>query len=499
VRFPRSSGILLHPTSLPGPDGIGDFGPGARRFVDWLAEAGQSIWQVLPLGPTGYGDSPYQCYSAFAGNPLLVSAEDLVREGLLEPTDLADRPACPEDRVDFGTVVPWKRRLLERAAQRFRDDGAAAHLEEAFAAFCEAEAAWLDDYVLYAALKDAHHGAPWYEWPPELAWRDPAALAVAREDLAEPILTAKLAQFLFARQLAALRAYARQRGIRLLGDMPIFVAHDGADVWARPSLFLLDSRGCPTVVAGVPPDYFSATGQLWGNPLYDWHVMVSEGYRWWVERFRQTFAMVDIVRIDHVIGFTRFWEVPAGETTALHGRWRYGPGGAVLQAVTDALGELPVVAEDLGIVTPEVDALLARFGLPGMRVLHFAFGGDPHERSLPHNFPRNCVVYTGTHDNDTTVGWFASAPAHERGMAQRYLGRSGEDIAWDLIRLALASVADTAVVPMQDVLSLGSEARMNRPGSTQGNWTWRLTPGQLAASPAGRLRELTTLYGRARV
>lgn len=496
MRLPRSSGILLHPTSLPGPDGVGDLGPGARRFVDWLAEARQSVWQVLPLGPTGYGDSPYQCFSAFAGNPVLVSADDLVTDGLLEPGDLASRPHFPADRVDFGAAIAWKRRLLERAVARFRG-GATPHLSEPFAAFCREEAWWLDDYALFTALKEAEGGAPWYAWPAGLAQRDPSALTAARADLAEPIRAVQLAQFLFARQLAALRSYAAARGIRLLGDMPIFVAHDGADVWARRSLFLLDGAGRPTVVAGVPPDYFSATGQLWGNPLYDWHVMVGEGYRWWVDRFRRTLAMVDIVRIDHVIGFTRFWEVPAGETTALHGRWRYGPGGAVLQAVYDALGRVPIVAEDLGIVTPEVDALLARFRLPGMRVLHFAFGGDPRERALPHNFRRNCVVYTGTHDNDTTVGWFASLGDGERSAVQRYLGRSGEDIAWDLIRLALSSIADTAVIPMQDVLSLGSGARMNRPGSTEGNWTWRLAPAQLDGDRARRLAELVVLYGRA--
>ena len=495
MRLPRSSGILLHPTSLPGPDGAGDLGPGARRFVDWLAQARQGVWQVLPLGPTGYGDSPYQCFSAFAGNPLLVSADDLVADGLLEAADLAARPAFSEDRVDYGAAIAWKRRLLARAAVRFRD-GAAPDLVEPFAAFCRAEAAWLDDYVLFTTLKDAHGGAPWPEWPAALVRREPAALAAAREELAGAILAQQLAQFLFARQLGALRRHATARRVRLLGDMPIFVAYDGADVWAHPSLFHLDGRGRPTVVAGVPPDYFSATGQLWGNPLYDWHAMVGQGYRWWVERFRRTFAMVDMVRIDHVIGFTRYWEVAAGETTALNGRWRYGPGGAVLQAVRDALGVLPIVAEDLGIVTPEVDALLERFALPGMRVLHFAFGDDPSGRSLPHNFPRNCVVYTGTHDNDTSVGWFASAPEHERAFAQRYLARSGEDIAWDLIRLAIASVADTAMVPMQDVLGLGSVARMNTPGRAQGNWAWRLLSAQLDDQRARGLAELVELYGR---
>jgi 4-alpha-glucanotransferase len=495
VSFPRSSGILLHPTSLPGRFGVGDLGDEARRFVDFLVAAKLGLWQVLPLGPTGYGDSPYQCFSAFAGNPLLVSPDALLTDGLLAAADLAAAPDFPADRVAFGAVLPWKRALLERAARAFAA-GAGGTLATPFAAFCRSQAAWLEDFALFMALKDAHDGAAWTAWDPELARRAPAALARWRARLAEAVTRHKLVQFLFFRQWAALKRYANDRGVRIIGDMPIFVAHDSADVWSHPELFVLDEDGDPAVVAGVPPDYFSATGQLWGNPLYRWDVMAAQGYAWWIARLRAAFGLVDVLRIDHFIGFTRYWEVAAGERTAVRGCWRPGPGAAFGLAVQAALGAAPIIAEDLGAVTPEVEALRDRFRLPGMKVLQFAFATDGNDRFLPHNYPRNCVVYTGTHDNDTTVGWFASAPAHERSRVQRYLARGGDDIAYDFIRAAMGSVADLVVVPLQDVLALGSEARMNYPGRATGNWSWRFRAGALGDAHAERLREMVELYGR---
>ena len=491
----RSSGILLHPTSLPGGFGIGDLGPAALRFVEFLVAAKQGVWQVLPLGPTGFGDSPYQCFSAFAGNPLLISPETLLAEGWLERGDLDGMPALPARRVDYGAVIPWKRALLERAAERFAS-GAVPSLQSDFEAFCASRAAWLDDFALFMALKQSNGGKVWTAWDAKLAAREPAALAraAARHEVA--VRREKILQFAFARQWEAIRSFARSHGIRFVGDMPIFVAHDSADVWAHPELFHLDARGRPTVVAGVPPDYFSATGQLWGNPLYRWDEMARRGYAWWIDRVRAALEQFDRVRIDHFIGFSRYWEIPAREKTAVKGRWRPGPGDDLLRAIGAALGGLPLIAEDLGDVTPEVEAMRDRFGLPGMKILQFAFGGDASNPFLPHRHRRTCVVYTGTHDNDTSTGWFASAPPAERADAQRYLARSGDDIAYDLVRAALSSVADTAIVPLQDVMMLGSEARMNQPGRPDGNWSWRFEEGELNAWHSTRLAEMVELYGR---
>jgi 4-alpha-glucanotransferase len=492
----RSAGILLHPTSIPGPHGMGDLGPGAHAWVDALARARQGFWQVLPLGPTGYGDSPYQCFSAFAGNAALVSREALVQDGLLRESD-ALPPGFPAERVDFERVIPYKTSLLERAWERYKA-GAATGLRAAFDAFREAEAGWLDDYALFMALKEAHGGLPWTGWDPALAAREPGPLTRARERLEDAIGRHRLGQFLFFRQWQGLREHAKTSGVRIVGDAPIFVAHDSADLWAHRELFRLDARGLPEVVAGVPPDYFSSTGQLWGNPLYDWEALSRTGYRWWIDRLRMAHRLVDLVRLDHFIGFERYWEVPAGSATAQGGRWMPGPGAGLLDAVRAALGGLPVIAEDLGLVTPEVEALRLRYGLPGMRVLQFAFAGAVEARFLPHRYDRNTVVYTGTHDNDTTRGWFASATPRERQLLQRYLGREvrEEDASWELVRLAWASVADLAVAPLQDLLSLGSEARMNLPGSATGNWRWRLLPDQLGDALLDRLAELTATYGR---
>ncbi len=491
---PRSAGILLHPTSLPGPYGIGDLGRPAYDWVDALVRARQSWWQVLPLGPTGYGDSPYQCFSAFAGNPLLVSPDRLVEDGLLGRNDL-EGVHFPAGHVDYGPVIEFKNRILNRAWENFRG-GAAPALRAAFADFCRHAAGWLDDYALFRAIKDAHGGKSWSDWPPELVVRKPDALAAARRELAGAVGLHQFRQFLFFRQWRALKECANRRGVRLIGDAPIFVASDSADVWGNPDLFWLDERGRPTVVAGVPPDYFSRTGQLWGNPLYHWDRLKATGYAWWVARIRVLLEQVDVVRLDHFRGFESYWEVPADRPTAETGRWAKGPGADVFHAVRRELGNLPLVAEDLGLITPEVEALRAELGLPGMCVLQFAFGGDPENRYLPHHYERNTVVYTGTHDNDTTRGWFATASANETALVRRYLGHEARDIAWDLIRLAWASVADYAIAPLQDVLDLGTEARMNLPGRSAGNWGWRCTPEMLTDGVLGRLADLTELYSR---
>jgi 4-alpha-glucanotransferase len=490
----RSAGILLHPTSLPSPYGIGDLGPVASEWADVLARAGQKWWQILPLGPTSYGDSPYQAFSAFAGNPYLISPDLLRNDGLLRPADLP-QAHFPANHVDYGAVIPFKLELLGRAWGNFLA-GAAPGLRGAFEEFCTRQASWLDDYSLYTALKDAHKGAGWQEWPRELVLREPAALERARRHLADGVGRHKFWQFLFGRQWGAVKRHAHEHGIRLIGDVPIFVSADSADVWANPGLFKLDEERRPTVVAGVPPDYFSETGQLWGNPHYDWAAMRKTGYAWWVARLRSTLAQVDVVRLDHFRGFEAAWEVPAGSDTAVEGEWVKAPGAELLATLRQALGGLPLIAEDLGIITPEVEALRDRFHLPGMRILQFAFGGEVENRFLPHNFERNAVVYTGTHDNDTTVGWYHSLPPQEKAFLERYYPGAGQDVAWNLMRLAWSSVADLALAPLQDVLGLGSEARMNFPGRSTGNWAWRLTPGMLHQGVIDRLGDLTGLYGR---
>lgn len=490
----RTAGILLHPTSLPGRYGIGDLGPNAYEWVDALVYAKQSWWQILPLGPTGYGDSPYQCFSAFAGNPYLLSPDKLVEDGLLQPSDL---PATtfPAERVDYGPVIQFKNAVLTRAWENFKR-GAAPALRAEFESFCHAEQRWLDDYTLFMALKEAHGGASWLTWDAPSRRREPATLQKARADHADAIGRHAFGQFLFFRQWTALKRYANEQGLKLIGDVPIFVSSDSADVWANPELFLLDEERQPKVVAGVPPDYFSATGQLWGNPLYDWAALKQTDYAWWIDRMRATLKQVDLIRIDHFRGFEAYWEIPAGMPTAQVGQWVKGPYDDLFIAMQAALGSLPLIAEDLGVITPEVDALREQFKLPGMRVLQFAFGGATEDRFLPHMYEHNTVVYTGTHDNDTTRGWYAAITESERDFVRRYLARDGHNIAWDLIRLAWASVADYAIVPVQDVLDLGTEARMNTPGTSSGNWTWRLQPGQLSHATLDRLGDLTTLYSR---
>ena len=509
MKFGRSSGILLHPTSLPGRFGVGDLGPEAYRFADFLADAKQRIWQVLPLGPTGYGDSPYQCFSAFAGNPLLVSLEKLVEKGDLTSDDLAaNLPPFPERQADFGWVIQYKLPLLKRAAENFQAAAPAARRED-YHAFCRQSAPWLEDYALFMALKEAHGGeAVWNRWERDLVEREPEALERWKQHLAAEIATQKYTQYQFFTQWSGLKAYCHHRGIQMMGDIPIFVAHDSADVWAHPELFYLDREGNPSVQAGVPPDYFSATGQLWGNPIYRWQAMAETGYAWWIDRFRSALKLVDMIRLDHFRGFEAYWEVPSHEQTAINGRWVKAPGAEMLGAVQRALGELPIVAETLGVITPEVEALREQFGFPGMGILQFAFGVDPQAPEFkPHNFHRHFVVYTGTHDNDTTLGWWTARGAGhstrtlenirlEREFTLKYLGTDGREINWSFIRCLLASVADVVITPLQDVLGLGTEARMNRPSTRSGNWRWRFTADQLTPEVGERLRELTTVYDR---
>ena len=506
----RASGILLHPTSLPGPGGIGDLGPEAHRFLERIAASGQSIWQVLPVGPTGYGNSPYQSTSAFAGNPLLISPRSLHEEGLL-PADAKERveSAGTGTRVDYPGVIAAREQALREAHELFsRGQGAEPEQRRArFDRFREEHRHWLGDYALYSAIRESQQGRSWVEWPPELALREKDALERARGALGDSIRFAEHTQFFFFEQWQRLRTHAHERRIRMLGDVPIFVAADSADVWAHREIFDLDEAGRPRVVAGVPPDYFSANGQLWGNPLFKWDELGARGFDWWIERMKHALRLSDVVRIDHFRGFEAYWEIPANEKTAIPGRWVKGPGRTLFDALVAALGVLPIVAEDLGEITDEVHALRDALGFPGMRVLQFGFSENSREAlHAPHNFERHCVAYTGTHDNDTTVGWFHGGPASstrtaeeaasERNRVLRYVGTDGHEIHWDLIRVLLMSVAQTAIVPMQDVLGLGSEARMNTPGRNGGNWEWRMVDGPDVDGALQRLSEMTATFGR---
>jgi 4-alpha-glucanotransferase len=497
MRLPRASGVLLHPTSLPGPHGSGDLGPSARHFVDWLAVGGQGLWQVLPLGDVGPGHSPYMSPSAFAGNVLLVDLGELRERGWLGDADLAAAPSSSDQRIDFDAVIPWRMERLARAAQAFETRASAAERAD-FQAFRARHAAWIADYALFRTLDEHHRGRPWCEWDAPLAARDPAALAAARQAHAARIAFWEFCQWCFFRQWLALRAYANERRVRIVGDVPIFVAYQSAEAWARPGLFELDAQGRQTVVAGVPPDLFSATGQHWGNPLYRWPAHAADGYAWWTQRIRHTLLLVDLARIDHFRGFEACWEIPAGETTAVNGRWRPGPGDALFEALAKALGPLPIIAEDLGVITPEVDALRRRQAFPGMSVLQFAWGqpDGSANRYLPHNLDPATVCFTGTHDNDTTLGWWSRLPEEVRGQLREYFATDGMDIAGTLVRAAFASVADTAIVPMQDVLRLGGEHRMNLPGTASGNWSWRFAWSQVGPWPADQLRRMAELYGR---
>lgn len=491
--FPRRAGILLHPTSLPGGHGIGDLGSTAFEFVDWLAAAGLSVWQMLPLGPTGPGHSPYAGWSVHAGNPLLIDLEPLWRAGLLKAAELQGAPANG-DRVDYDGVASWKGALLDLAARRFSQ--ATDHRWKAdFEAYLE-RSKWLDDAGLFDAIRTEQDGRPWWLWPLPLRDRSGGAVARARRRLSDRLERFNIVQFFFDRQWEALRAYCRTQGVALFGDLPIYTAQDSADVWAARHLFQLDDHGRPLAVSGVPPDAFSATGQLWGNPLYHWPKHEQQGYRWWIARLRRIFELVDLVRIDHFRGFSGYWRVPADATDARAGSWQPGPGAPLFDALREALGPLPIVAEDLGIIDDGVVELLRATDLPGMRVLQFAFGGGSEDTHLPHNYRRHTVVYTGTHDNDTTLGWWNSAEDRVRHHLRTYLGVNGHDVVWDLIRVAMASVGHTAIVPAQDVLALDGSGRMNVPAVADGNWSWRLREGQLNADHAARMRGLCALYRR---
>lgn len=498
MNFDRAGGILLHPTSLPGRYGIGDLGPQAYRFVDWLASTGCKLWQILPLGPTGYGDSPYQCFSAFAGNPYLISFDALIEDGLLTQADFANMPQFRALHVEFGLLIPWKLEILQNAFARL--SAAPESLQKEFKRFCKDNAAWLDDYALFMSIKEANGGGAWSGWDESLRKRKKVAMDQARAEQAENVHRHSFYQFLFFRQWQKLRAYAHDHGLTIIGDIPIFIAYDSADAWANPRLFFLDQESLPTVVAGVPPDYFSATGQLWGNPLYKWSAHKKTGYEWWIERFRSVLSLVDIVRLDHFRGFAGYYEIPYGAPTAETGRWVAGPGKNFFESIYPALsskrGEtLPIIAEDLGVITDDVVELRDSFNLPGMKILQFGFSGAVNP-FLPHNYPKNCVAYSGTHDNDTVRGWYESAPEQERDFARRYLGTNGENIAWALIRSIWSSVAAYAITPMQDALDLGGEARMNFPSKLGGNWEWRMSESDMSESLAGRLRDLNQLYLR---
>ncbi len=498
MKLPRVSGILLHPTSLPGPHGSGDLGASAFNFIDWLASAGQRLWQILPLGGIGPGNSPYMSSSAFAGNLLLIDLQELQQRGWLDATDLAPDAAFSSERLNFSAVVPWRMARLQKAAQRFA--ATASEDERAdLATFESTQADWLDDYALFMTLADANAWRDWSDWPAALAQREPQALQTARDLFAPQIAFWVFCQWCFFRQWYKLKTYANQRGIRIVGDAPIFIAYQSAEVWARPELFELDAEGRALVVAGVPPDYFSPTGQRWGNPLYRWSTHAAENYAWWVQRVRRTFELVDIVRIDHFRGFADYWEIPASEPTAIKGRWLPGPGAALFEAIRAQLGDLPIIAEDLGLLTPQVTTLRRQFDLPGMRILHFAFGGKNDNTYLPHNFDANTVVYTGTHDNNTSQGWWLEVSDAERQHVRDYLGLTSQDeleIHWQLITAACASVADTAIHPMQDVLGLDGQSRMNLPGVGQGYWEWRFSWDQVKPVHAQRLVRLGGLYGR---
>jgi 4-alpha-glucanotransferase len=495
VPFPenyRGSGLLLHVTSLPSAYGVGDVGPAAVEWIDRLSEAGQSWWQALPLGPTGYGDSPYQSLSSFAGNGLLISPRWLIEQGLLQESECAP-PPFPAAFVDYRGVIAFKRGLVERAWLKFQRAGG-SELRAGFEQFCSEQAHWLEDYALFRVLKEKYNGASYVEWPADLVRRDPAALAGAKQELTSEIQQIYFAQFLLFRQGERLRQHAKSKGVRLIGDMPFFVSPDSSDVWANPELFLLDENCRPIFMAGVPPDYFSSTGQLWGNPVYNWEAMRQGGYRWCIDRYRALLAFVDVIRLDHFRGFAAAWHVPAGSTTAKSGKWVPGPGADFFNAVKKELGGLPFIAEDLGIITPDVSKLRDDFHIPGTRVLQFAFDGHADNPYLPENFVSNTVVYTGTHDNPTTREWYEELSVAERKNFWTYLKspqcRTAR-ISWELLRLAWSSVAALAIAPLQDVLNLGAEARMNVPGRAEGNWRWRCTRELLSAAEFSALRELT--------
>ncbi len=496
-KMTRYCGILVHPTSFPSPYGIGDMGQGAYDFIDFLAEAGLTLWQCLPLGPTGFGDSPYQSFSSFAGQPLIISPDKLREMHLLTDRDLSDIPEWDEEKIDYGPAIIYKTELLKKSYKHFKASRS-VKLHEAFETFCEAQGYWLNDYALFMALKDANGGRAWTQWPEKYKFIKPRTRTITEKEYADEIGYYKYLQFIFSKQWRELRAYANKNHISIIGDIPIFVSPDSADVWGSKHLYQLDSKGFPTAVAGVPPDYFSETGQLWGNPLYDWDAHAAEGYAWWTARIAHQLELVDYLRIDHFRGFESYWAVPYGEETAVNGQWIKGPGEDLFKAISKKLGDdLPIFAEDLGVITPEVEALRDAFNFPGMKVLQFGFEDLAENAFLPHQFKSsNCICYTGTHDNDTTRGWYESVSEKVRDKVRRYMRCDGSYITWDFIRTAMASTAKYALFPLQDLFGLDSSARMNTPGVAAGNWAWRYRADRLNSETAQQIRETCVLFGR---
>jgi len=498
MKFERSAGILLHPTSLPSKYGIGDLGYDAYKFVDFLEKAGQKLWQVFPLGPTGYGDSPYQCFSAFAGNPLLISPDKLIDDGLLSQDECLPIPEHNPIQIDYGEVIDYKKKVLKSAYSNFKKK--LNEYQSEFLEFCNEHKDWLEDFALFMAAKDYHGGIVWKDWDKELVHRYENALKLWKEKLSDEINYQKFVQFIFFKQWSELKNYTNSKGIKIIGDMPIFIAYDSADLWANKNLFTVDEDGKLLTVAGVPPDYFSPTGQLWGNPLYRWKEMEKDDFLWWRKRFSNLFKLVDIVRIDHFRGFEAYWEIPGDAPTAETGRWVKAPGEKLFKSILKNLGDVPILAEDLGVITPEVEQLRDMFNFPGMKILQFAFGTGMETKFLPHNFIPNCVVYTGSHDNDTTRAYFEKAKYNRNSdiyeHLQKYLNYFGDDIVYELIRLAYASVANIVIIPMQDILNLGEEARMNFPGRLGGNWTWRFTWDQISENLHLKFLGLAKLYER---
>ncbi len=496
----RASGILLHPTALPGPYGIGTLGARSRSFINWLKEAGQTYWQICPLTPTGYGDSPYQGFSAFAGNQNLIDLDELIESGLLKESDLKILKDLPEDDVDFGSLIPAKTEVLHTAWNNYSLKIPPEDFDKEFTKFRVDSASWLDDYCLFMVIKAMNNGRPWDEWEKPLRFREHEALNKLELEFSREISYHSFVQFLFHTQWTNLKKQANLSGIRIIGDLPIFVAYDSSDCWANPDLFQLDVNRKPAYIAGVPPDYFSSTGQLWGNPLYNWEKMEENGFSWWITILKSKLEQYDALRIDHFRGFSAFWSVPFGEPTAVNGKWIPAPGRNLFKRVREVLGDLPIIAEDLGVITDDVVELIKEFGLPGMKVLQFAFDSSGDNDYLPHNYDKNCLVYTGTHDNDTTVGWYLSADDHVRTSALSYMhlptDAEAEDVTSAMIRTALASVSNLSIIPMQDILGLGSEARFNTPGTLGGNWRWRFKKNSLTPEKATELREITKTYGR---
>ena len=491
----RSSGILLHITSLPGKYGIGTMGREARSFIDFLVDSGQKLWQILPLGHTGYGDSPYQCFSAFAGNPLIIDLEKLQEQGLLKPEDLPDNEGFPEDAVNYGKVFAYKYTLLEKAWQNFQkaDDHG---LKQQYGTFCTGNQWWLDDYAFFMALKIHHGGIAWTQWEKDIKMREPDAVEKYRNLLAGKIDFYRFLQFVFYHQWLELKSYANINNIKIIGDLPLYVAFDSADAWANPDIFDFDETLTPRTVAGVPPDYFSETGQMWGNPIYDWKRLEEQGFRWWIERIKANFLLYDILRIDHFRGLAAYWSIPYGEETAINGKWIEAPGRAMLRAVYDSLGEKPIIAENLGVITPDVEQLREEFSMPGMKILQFAFDSGEDNDFIPHTYEKNSVVYTGTHDNNTTEGWFRHSPEEDRQLMREYFCLDENNPSWSFIRLAWSTVSNIAIAPMQDILGLGEEARMNFPGKSPGFWKWRYRSDMLTGNHADDLRRITRIYGR---